>query len=312
MAITVIGGLLVSTLLTLVVIPVVYDLLDRRADAYYAARGAHATRGARASADAGRRRGQASRHDARRAQPSRRPVTADHVLRVDGGDRPDRRVPAAAGGVPGGLRARSCSCSCPYPGSTPRGSGAHASCGRPRKRWRRMTGHQAHATRQPRADGASIFIQFTDWDRDIADRRVARRASASMRSATTCPTTCSATSCSSSRTSDQPVLRCAWPASRDLTRRVRPDRPRVQAAHRAHARRGPGRDLRRAAERGRDRDRPGPPDRARPRASTSSATRLQAVNFSVSAGADRRRRPARLRVQPVGEITRPAASCATW
>ncbi|MBN7138230.1 acriflavin resistance protein [Lysobacter enzymogenes] len=35
MAITVIGGLLVSTLLTLVVIPVVYDLLDRRGDAYY-------------------------------------------------------------------------------------------------------------------------------------------------------------------------------------------------------------------------------------------------------------------------------------
>ena len=40
MAITVIGGLLVSTLLTLVVIPVVYDLLDRRGDAWYAARGA--------------------------------------------------------------------------------------------------------------------------------------------------------------------------------------------------------------------------------------------------------------------------------
>ena len=39
MAITVIGGLLVSTLLTLVVIPVVYDLLDRRADEYYAERG---------------------------------------------------------------------------------------------------------------------------------------------------------------------------------------------------------------------------------------------------------------------------------
>ena len=35
MAITVIGGLLVSTLLTLLVIPVVYDLLDRRPDAYY-------------------------------------------------------------------------------------------------------------------------------------------------------------------------------------------------------------------------------------------------------------------------------------
>ncbi|MEN5099619.1 efflux RND transporter permease subunit [Stenotrophomonas sp. TWI809] len=41
MAITVIGGLLISTLLTLVVIPVVYDLLDRRGDAYYRARGRH-------------------------------------------------------------------------------------------------------------------------------------------------------------------------------------------------------------------------------------------------------------------------------
>jgi len=39
MAITVIGGLLVSTLLTLLVIPVVYDLMDRRADAYYLERG---------------------------------------------------------------------------------------------------------------------------------------------------------------------------------------------------------------------------------------------------------------------------------
>jgi len=44
MAITVIGGLLVSTLLTLVVIPVVYDLLDRRSDAYYRERGRRAGR----------------------------------------------------------------------------------------------------------------------------------------------------------------------------------------------------------------------------------------------------------------------------
>jgi HAE1 family hydrophobic/amphiphilic exporter-1 len=40
MAIAVIGGLAVSTLLTLVVIPVVYNLLDRRADAWYQERGA--------------------------------------------------------------------------------------------------------------------------------------------------------------------------------------------------------------------------------------------------------------------------------
>jgi HAE1 family hydrophobic/amphiphilic exporter-1 len=39
MAITVIGGLAVSTLLTLIVIPVVYNLLDRREDAYYTRRG---------------------------------------------------------------------------------------------------------------------------------------------------------------------------------------------------------------------------------------------------------------------------------
>lgn len=38
MAITVMGGLAVSTLLTLVVIPVIYDLLDRRGDAWYVAR----------------------------------------------------------------------------------------------------------------------------------------------------------------------------------------------------------------------------------------------------------------------------------
>jgi HAE1 family hydrophobic/amphiphilic exporter-1 len=39
MAITVIGGLLISTLLTLVVIPAVYELLDRRSDALYRERG---------------------------------------------------------------------------------------------------------------------------------------------------------------------------------------------------------------------------------------------------------------------------------
>lgn len=50
MAITVIGGLLVSTLLTLVVIPVVYDLLDRRADDYYVNR-AKRTRGAVATGE---------------------------------------------------------------------------------------------------------------------------------------------------------------------------------------------------------------------------------------------------------------------
>ena len=44
MAITVIGGLLVSTLLTLVVIPVVYDRLDRRSDEHFRERGRRAAR----------------------------------------------------------------------------------------------------------------------------------------------------------------------------------------------------------------------------------------------------------------------------
>jgi HAE1 family hydrophobic/amphiphilic exporter-1 len=39
MAITVIGGLTVSTLLTLVVIPVMYKLLDRSSDASWKAEG---------------------------------------------------------------------------------------------------------------------------------------------------------------------------------------------------------------------------------------------------------------------------------
>jgi HAE1 family hydrophobic/amphiphilic exporter-1 len=42
MAITVIGGLAVSTLLTLVVIPVMYKLMDRKPDAHYLERGQRA------------------------------------------------------------------------------------------------------------------------------------------------------------------------------------------------------------------------------------------------------------------------------
>ena len=48
MAIVVMGGLAVSTVLTLLVIPVVYDLLDRKSDAYYAERGRRARLGAAA------------------------------------------------------------------------------------------------------------------------------------------------------------------------------------------------------------------------------------------------------------------------
>jgi HAE1 family hydrophobic/amphiphilic exporter-1 len=54
MAITVIGGLAVSTLLTLVVIPIMYDRLDRKPDAHYKARGD----AARAAAEKAARHGE--------------------------------------------------------------------------------------------------------------------------------------------------------------------------------------------------------------------------------------------------------------
>jgi len=51
MAIAVIGGLAVSTLLTLIVIPVVYNLLDRRADAWYVAHRNHVGQGSGETAE---------------------------------------------------------------------------------------------------------------------------------------------------------------------------------------------------------------------------------------------------------------------
>ena len=51
MAITVIGGLLVSTMLTLLVIPVVYDLLDRKRDGFYSERGRRARQDSAAVAE---------------------------------------------------------------------------------------------------------------------------------------------------------------------------------------------------------------------------------------------------------------------
>jgi HAE1 family hydrophobic/amphiphilic exporter-1 len=53
MAVTVIGGLLVSTLLTLIVIPVMYDLMDRSSDAKWRERGLRAERAHAAAVRAG-------------------------------------------------------------------------------------------------------------------------------------------------------------------------------------------------------------------------------------------------------------------
>jgi multidrug efflux pump subunit AcrB len=74
MAITVIGGLAVSTLLTLVVIPIMYDRLDRKSDAAYKARG-DAARAAAAKA-AGRGDGEGAARMTLAELSLRRPVTA--------------------------------------------------------------------------------------------------------------------------------------------------------------------------------------------------------------------------------------------
>lgn len=104
MAITVIGGLLVSTLLTLLVIPVVYDLMDRRGDAYYRERGRKHAGWQGCTATKAARQAWRNRHEyCRVLHPP--PGHHHHVLRVAGGDRPDRFVPAAAGGAAGHLRA---------------------------------------------------------------------------------------------------------------------------------------------------------------------------------------------------------------
>ena len=124
MAITVIGGLTVSTLLTLVVIPVVYSL-DRCASAHLrprrtpqpgSSRRPHMTPH-RASAAA-------SRHD------------RDGVPRADV-DRRDRGAPAAAREQFPDIQFPGMQVTIPYAGSTPRGNRASRSPGRSRKRSRR-------------------------------------------------------------------------------------------------------------------------------------------------------------------------------
>ena len=113
MAITVIGGLTVSTLLTLVVIPIVYDLLDRRPDEYYAASAAASVAASRTTPPSKPR----VRSGMSIAELSLQAAGHhDHVLRVDDGDRPDRGVPPAAGAVPRGQSSPFVFVNLPYAG----------------------------------------------------------------------------------------------------------------------------------------------------------------------------------------------------
>jgi multidrug efflux pump subunit AcrB len=163
MAITVIGGLLVSTLLTLLVIPVVYDLMDRRGDAYYRERGRkHA---GEIEPARGRRGGCGGTGMSVAEFSIRRPVTTImcFVSLVVIGLIASFRLPLEA--LPD-ISAPFLFVQIPYTGSTP--EEVERTIIRPvEESLATMTGIKRMRS-SATSEAALIFIEFSDWDRDIA------------------------------------------------------------------------------------------------------------------------------------------------
>src|SRR5690606_7338650 len=172
MAITVIGGLLVSTLLTLLVIPVVYDLLDRKPDEYYAERGRRARRtaaqvaevlaGEQDPVDPAGARGRAMNIT---ELSIRRPVTTIMLFvsmvvigliasfRLPMEAEPEATIPFFFVWLP-------------YAGSTP--EEVERNIVRPvEEALSTMSGIKSMNSRA-NAEGGQIQVEFSDWDRDIA------------------------------------------------------------------------------------------------------------------------------------------------
>jgi multidrug efflux pump subunit AcrB len=295
MAITVIGGLLVSTLLTLLVIPVVYDLMDRRGDAYYRERGRkHA--GERAGRR-GRRGGCGGTGMSVAEFSIRRPVTTImcFVSLVVIGLIASFRLPLEA--LPD-ISAPFLFVQIPYTGSTP--EEVERTIIRPvEESLATMTGIKRMRS-SATSEAALIFIEFSDWDRDIAiaavrcarahrrdPQRPARRPAALQRVQVV---------------QQRPAGAEGAPGQHHRPdHRLRHARPRVQAAHRAHpgvARvditGAPPNEVEIAID----------PNRlnAHGLSINELSERLRTLNFSISAGQidDNGQR---VRVQPVGEIT---------
>ena len=119
------------------------------------------------------------------------------------------------------------------------------------------------------SEQGSVFLMFSDWDRDIEIAAAeARERIDAIRD--DLPDDMQRYFVWKWSTSDEPALELRLTSKQlDLTKRIRPYRPRLQAPARTPAGRCEGRSGRRAAERSRDRDRPGPPQRARPGAQRS-------------------------------------------
>jgi hypothetical protein len=301
MAITVIGGLAVSTLLTLVVIPIMYDRLDRKSDAAYKARG-----------DAARARGEgrpapprARTHDAGRAQPAPAGDGRD-VLRLDGGDRPDRLLPLPLEQFPE-VNVPFLMINFPYPGSTPqeversitrpgRGGAGHAA------------GHQGAeldlARRRRRRDDPVQGLGPRHPDHRQRGARPHRRDP--LRAAGR-PAALLRQQLLAQRPADHPHALLVRPGP---AQGIRPDRARGEAAHRARARRGARGPVRRAAERGRDLDRPGAPGRAQRRPQPAGGEAAGDQLLGVGRRDQRRPAPPARAAGRRGSST--WTSCATW
>lgn len=150
-----------------------------------------------------------------------------------------------------------------------------------------------------RSDGANIFIQFSDWDRDVAiAASEARERIDAIRD--DLPDDLQRYFVFKFSTTDEPILRVRLASSTDLTgaydmidREFKRRLERIPGVARVEVSGAPANEVEIAIE----------PDRltAHNLGLNELTTRLQAVNFSVSAGqiTDGGRR---LRVQPVGEL----------
>ena len=307
MAITVIGGLLVSTLLTLVVIPVVYDLLDRRSDEYYAERARRARAEAAAAADL-------ISHDqdpltdggldGRRPRMSiaelsiKRPVTAImlFVSMVVIGVIAAVRLPLEA--MPD-VSAPLLFVQIPYAGSTP--EEVERNILRPIEETLSTMTDIKSMRGTAASESASVFMIFSDWDRDIEIAAAeARERIDAIRSEL--PDDLQRYFVWKWTTSDEPALELRLTsANLDLTREY----DRIERNFKRRLERIPGVAKvelegapRNEVEIAINQDRLN----AHGLNLNTLTTRLRAVNFSVSAGQidDGGRR---LRVQPIGELT---------
>ena len=154
----------------------------------------------------------------------RRPVTAVMFFVSMVVDRPDRRVPAAAGAVSGVQRAvrvrQHAVCRV-----RPRRKSSAASPGPSRRRWPTLPGIKSMNSTSRAGRCRHLHRMFSDWDRDIAiTASEARDRIDAIRSEL--PDDLQRYFVQKFSPNDEPLMRVRFSSNRDLTDRVRPDRAR--------------------------------------------------------------------------------------